>query len=308
MLLAAHSLMSNARPHDDRDGLPRDAVVAATELGKPGAEAIGQADAWAKRLDAPLVVAHTMRSTDALVPLLPHLFRPTPDAEQITAVAESVRAQLADRTMRRADDYFIDIEQGSPHASIVRLAQQIEPRVLVIGASEKSPVEHALLGSTAEQILRHAPCSVLVARPSGASGPIVLATDFSVGAEQAERAAAELSRLWQRELVLVHALDVFRPITTTFEPVAAIDETTLASLREAAKKLAAATLERVDARGKLVVEIGDPARMVVEQAERLGAWLVVVATHGRTGFSRMALGSVAERIVRTAPCSVLIAR
>ncbi len=304
----------------EREGLPRGAVVAATELGESGAEAIARADAWARRWNAPLVVAHVMPAVDALVPLFPHLYQPLPEPERIAAAAQAVREQVSAATDRKPPDYDIDIEIGSPHGAIVTLAHEIRPRLLVVGASRKNAVERALLGSTAEQIVRHAPCEVLVARPGfsgragpqphpgGGGGPIVVATDFSDSALPAERAAAEQARLWDKEIVVVHALDVFQPITTTFEPAAIIDDATLASLKSAAAKLAAASLERVGARGRTFIEIGEPGRVVQDRAEKLGAWLVVVATHGRTGLSRIALGSVAERIIRGATTPVLVAR
>lgn len=53
---------------------------------------------------------------------------------------------------------------------------------------------------------------------------------------------------------------------------------------------------------------GSPKRSIVATAESLKVDLVVVATHGRTGLARMALGSVAEAVVRSAPCSVLVVR
>jgi nucleotide-binding universal stress UspA family protein len=290
-----------------RDGLPHGAVIAATELGEAGAEALARADAWARRMNAPLVVAHAMASGDALVPLFPQSYQPLASPERIAAVATAVRAQVAATTGRTADDYDVDIEQGSAHATIVTLAEDIAPRLLVVGASRKSPVEHALLGSTAEQILRHAPCSVLVARPGG-DGPIVVATDFSDAALPAERAAALQARLWNKELVLLHALDVYQPITATFEPGVIIDETTLSSLRQSAEKLSRATLERIGMPGRIAVVVGDPGRTIVKQAEDAGAFMIVVATHGRTGLARIALGSVAERVARMAPCPVLVER
>jgi nucleotide-binding universal stress UspA family protein len=66
-------------------------------------------------------------------------------------------------------------------------------------------------------------------------------------------------------------------------------------------------LERVRATGEVRV-IDGPASAITELVESLGAELLVVGTHGRTGFSRLALGSVAERMVRAASSSVLVVR
>ena len=67
-------------------------------------------------------------------------------------------------------------------------------------------------------------------------------------------------------------------------------------------------MERVRATGDAEVVDGSPASAVLEHAEKLGAELIVVGTHGRTGLSRLALGSVAEHVVRSAGCPVLVVR
>ena len=56
------------------------------------------------------------------------------------------------------------------------------------------------------------------------------------------------------------------------------------------------------------VVIGSPSRQIIETAEAAQIDLIVMATAGRTGFSRLVMGSVAERVVRTAPCPVLTMR
>jgi nucleotide-binding universal stress UspA family protein len=57
-----------------------------------------------------------------------------------------------------------------------------------------------------------------------------------------------------------------------------------------------------------VIEAGDPADVICRTAERLGADVIVVGSHGRTGLGRLLLGSVSEHVVRHAPCPVLVVR
>ena len=56
------------------------------------------------------------------------------------------------------------------------------------------------------------------------------------------------------------------------------------------------------------VEFGDPGVRIAELAQELGAGLIVLPSHGRTGFKRLLIGSVAERVVRCAHCPVLVLR
>jgi len=59
---------------------------------------------------------------------------------------------------------------------------------------------------------------------------------------------------------------------------------------------------------QILVRIGDPAKVIIQTAESLGADLLVMATHGRKGISRVLMGSVTERVLRDAPCPVLTVR
>lgn len=57
---------------------------------------------------------------------------------------------------------------------------------------------------------------------------------------------------------------------------------------------------------EIVVAIGDPGREITDYAQSSGADLIVISSHGRTGVSRLLIGSVAERVVRRAHCPVLV--
>ena len=166
-------------------------------------------------------------------------------------------------------------------------------------------------GDVAERVVRHAHCPVLVARPSP-PGIVLAATDFSDSALPAVQAgAAEASRRSVGFAVL-HSLDFGPMIATTLggayavipplppEEEARVRTETLESLRRA--------LDLVHAKGETIVADGDPGLAIIEAAHTLPAQLVVVGTVGRTGLRRLALGSVAEAVVRSAPCSTLVMR
>ena len=79
-------------------------------------------------------------------------------------------------------------------------------------------------------------------------------------------------------------------------------------VRAAAASRLKQALESAGGEGEARVLDGSPATAIVQTAEDLPAELVVVGTRGRTGLSRLALGSVAERVIRAAGCSVLVVR
>ena len=139
---------------------------------------------------------------------------------------------------------------------------------------------------------------------------IVAPTDFSEGANQAVAYAFALAHYVGATLVLLHALD---PSTLALEGPLSSGEGALLlqnTMRQARFELAQLLPEGQEATVEVTrqVVVGTPARTIVEVAAAEHADLIVMATHGRTGLDHMVLGSVAERVLRTAPCSVLTLR
>lgn len=135
---------------------------------------------------------------------------------------------------------------------------------------------------------------------------ILVGTDFSAGAERALDTAIALATPSKAEVHLVHALEIPLPM---FEPYAvALPPELIGAARKTAQDKLAAAAEKVQAKGLTgTIYLGEaPASLcVAERAKAVGADLVVIGTHGHTGFKRFLLGSVAERTVKESPVSVL---
>jgi nucleotide-binding universal stress UspA family protein len=134
-------------------------------------------------------------------------------------------------------------------------------------------------------------------------------TDFSAFADQALDYAIRLARTFNARLTLLH---IIQPV-----PMAGVDmgvalpETYLLELEEAVQGSMEAALARVTAAGltgERVVLYGVPFQEIVETAKARQVDIIVMGTHGRTGLMHVLLGSVAEKVVRLAPCSVLVVR
>lgn len=134
---------------------------------------------------------------------------------------------------------------------------------------------------------------------------ILCATDFSDTAETAWEVACELARVQQAELMLVHVfveLPVYSEVAvTTIQRV--WEEQRLWIEQQLAERVQAATARGLTAR--YLLRTGTAPEEIARVTTDEGADLVVVGTHGRTGINRLLIGSVAERIVRIAPCPVL---
>ena len=140
---------------------------------------------------------------------------------------------------------------------------------------------------------------------------IIHASDFSKASRRAFATAVTLAKSTHATLTLVHVVVPFVPVVPeqyfdggTWD---LIDEQT----RTWGQKQLAALAGKAAKGGMKVVTLlaeGEPAEQIVKAARSTRADLVVVGTHGRSGFSRLFLGSVAERVVATAPCPVVTVR
>jgi nucleotide-binding universal stress UspA family protein len=139
---------------------------------------------------------------------------------------------------------------------------------------------------------------------------IVCASDFSPGSGPALAAAEDLAKALKAELVVVHALVPIVTVGGVYPPYVGLD-----ALERAARARARAELDRLAAaarkrglRATAVLAKGFAADQIVRVARSRKAGLIVMGTHGRSGLSRVVMGSVAMRVAAGAPCPVMTVR
>jgi nucleotide-binding universal stress UspA family protein len=138
---------------------------------------------------------------------------------------------------------------------------------------------------------------------------ILVATDFSEQADHALEYAAKLAAQLDAKIHLVHAISV--PAMGVSEMGVAYSSMMIESQTRAAQAALDALAARYRDRVSLAptrLEVGDARDAIDLVAEQIGADLIVMGTHGRRGVKRLLLGSVAEAVVRSAPCPVLTVR
>jgi nucleotide-binding universal stress UspA family protein len=140
---------------------------------------------------------------------------------------------------------------------------------------------------------------------------ILCPTDFSEPSYEAVRAAAELASHFGSEVILFHAVPVLPPLPADPNFVLfGIEEYERALQGDAERKLMG-VIEQLIPKGlasRFIVARGDAATEIVRAAEAERADLIVIATHGLTGWRHLVFGSVAEKVVRLSPCPVLTIR
>ena len=200
--------------------------------------------------------------------------------------AEAVRRGIASETiLRRGID---------PHVEIVTAAEKHGSDVIVMGRRGKRGLMQRMIGDATTKVVGRARCSVLVV-PEGAGmwqERILLATDGSRFSDAAAVAAAKIAGLCKL------AVTVISTVRDSFS------EERAAQADEAAKRIHDHFAERgieVD----MVVLRGNPEKLILETAAERGADLIVMGTHGRTGWERVMVGSVAESVIGESKIPVL---
>jgi nucleotide-binding universal stress UspA family protein len=198
---------------------------------------------------------------------------------------------------------------GSPHVEIVRHARARGAELIVLGRHGSRTMRDTVSGTTAERVVRKADLPVLLvaADPLEPYRRALVAVDLSDASRRAADLALALVARDASELRLLHAYHV------AFEgwlAEAAAREYRQVIAAEAERRLAgfAELLAAAGVAQSATVQEGDPRAAILREAVRGRAELVVLGTHGRSGVAHALLGSVAEWVMRCAPCDVAVTR
>ncbi len=236
------------------------------------------------------------------------------------AQARSKLAALAESERKGRVTISSSVRTGKPFHRISTAAAELEADLIVVATQGHTGAKRVLLGSTAERVVRHAPCPVLTIptrnareKRGKASGlnlkKILVPVDFSEISNKALPWAAYLAAQFDAELILLYVVD--RSTISYLLGSELMNHAVMPFLKQAeadlehmARTLSDSSAVKVSA----VVLEGTPYDVICHSAESMSADLVVLTTHGHTGLKHAWLGSTAERVVRQADCAVLTVR
>lgn len=284
-------------------------VLLGTDFSVSADAALVQAANLAARTGGEVVVTHVRPHKDAIPPMLLEAYE-TSGIEATEAIAQALdeRCETIRAKGARANQTILI---GDPPAALAEYAASIGADLIVVGSLGKTGLERLLLGSVAERTVRYARTPVLIARAdTGAAHgyrSIVVATDFSETADAALDMACEVATDDGR-VELFHVMMPAQAIGVGFG-TGPISPATTQKLQEWADEAARARIarhrsERV--RLEFSSTLGPIAGSILDKLDERAFDLVVLGSHGRTGFKRLLLGSVAEKVIRHAPCSALV--
>ena len=202
---------------------------------------------------------------------------------------------------------------GRPATAILEEADRFRADLIVMGSRGRGELASLLLGSVSAEVTDHAPCPVLIVRrPSPAR--VVVATDESPSAVAAESIVASWPMFDGATIWIVSVAQVVAPWTTGIAPsmYRQVLDAYTADVRDSKvehHRVSDDAVARLRDAGRIatpVVRTGDPATQIVALAAERDADLIVLGSRGRTGLTRLVLGSVARNVLAATKASVLI--
>jgi Universal stress protein UspA and related nucleotide-binding proteins len=296
--------------------------LVAIDFSKPCLQAVEFALPLLKKFGAELHLVHVF-ATDYPIANMTTIPLIVPNLE----IGSRIRQQLRDVVAK----YSVELRAENIHAlngrafeEICRLAQDRGMNLIVMSTRGNTGLKHLALGSTAERIVRHSPCPVLVVRPPGRgkkggnNGKVVkpaltfekilVPIDFSECSLKGLSYARALAQQFGSKLVLLNSVALQYYIAA--DEYARYDlplflEKAVQIARDKMRDLVQST-NWANLKVETSIEMGHAGQQICAAAKDHDIDVIVTATHGRTGLKHVLIGSTAEYIVRHAPCSVLV--
>ena len=295
-------------------------IIVPIDFSNLSVQAIQTARQLARRFGASIHLAHVRQFNYAgdFVPSAP----PIAPLPFVTYEQDAERAAL--RELKRVasecgvSSAKCDVLSGAPpFDEICRLAYTLLADLVVMPTHGRTGLKHVFLGSTAERIVQHSSCPVLVTRGDAfqaTNGPrlriktILVPVDFSSCSREGLRYAIAFASEFGAKIILLHA--TYLGYIYSCEGTAIYD---IGALQKAARKTAerkmgelVASVNFGSVKYETVFTEGSPVLDICAFAKDHDVDLIVTSTHGFTGFTHVLIGSIAEQVVRHAPCSVLV--
>jgi nucleotide-binding universal stress UspA family protein len=253
-------------------------------------------------------------------------------SQQVQAVQKDVLEQVrqflgkVEKRLSRPDVHVYPlVKKGFPGEEILKTIHTKDVELVVLGTRGYSKTAGMLLGSVSQWVLQEAPCSVLIARPMPREKKtirgmkLLLATDGSVDS----RAAVDFMKTVElpafSQITILHVVKKHAYETEQTLIADSTNENEFAKLAEELFKIrgqeGAKLLERTrkdlsahDLQIQERLAFGNPADEILKAARYVRADLIVMGSRGSTGVKRVFLGSVSNKVVHRAGCSVAVIR
>lgn len=296
-------------------GFPFKRILVTTDFSEASRQALPWAAEFARQFRAALTLVHVFPA--GLPPELSHI-GVVFEQRKLAAEAGQRLAEFRKQELPEPPHVETVLLEGHAAHQITTFARDSGNDLIVTATRGYTGLKHVWLGSTAERIVRHARCPVLVVReqPVPVRFPgnvlcrfhhILVPTDFSDDTRLALGFATAFARPCGGEVSLLHVIE---PAPYPEFGYAHLPRKEAALKRSAGDRLQAQCGQLADAGVKAAstIRCGAAFHEIAAQAREHGTDLIIIPAHGRSAIRRALLGSTAERVVRHAPCPVLVVR
>jgi nucleotide-binding universal stress UspA family protein len=288
-------------------------IIVPIDFSKMSVQAIQIAKQLARRFGASIHLAHVRQSNYTADFVAPAFMTYEQVGEQ-TALKE-LEGVGSECGLSSASSHVLG--GAPPFDEICRLTQTVPAALIVMPTHGRTGLKHVFLGSTAERIVQHSSCPVLVTRGSALPATngsrfriktILVPVDFSNCSREGLRYAIAFANEFGAKIILVHA--TYLGFIYSAEGAALYD---IPGLQKAARKSADRKMRELvrsvnfgAVKFETAFTDGSPVIDICAFAKDHNVDLIITSTHGFTGFAHVLIGSIAEQVVRHAPCSVLV--
>jgi nucleotide-binding universal stress UspA family protein len=299
------------------DSTPLSVIAVATDHSEVAATAASWAANLAKTRGAQLLL---LRAFDPTLPLLPVDGAVPMPPSLLTDLEGAARIQLTQTAMELEERVGIPVKAifgvGSAARCIIDMSLKNGAEVIVAGTRGLGGFTHALLGSTAERLVRYSPVPVITIHPDkiarrGNLKRILLPTGFTTHSENAFEAACHVLGLEPNDkdcsIILLHAYHLPIEFTSLASAVPMLPGYIADAVTNAQKRLQedATQLRELGYNVETVASEGYPPEVIIHEAKAHNVGLIAMHTHGYHGINHILQGSSAERVSHTADCPVL---
>ena len=293
-------------------------ILCPTDFSPISTQALRHAAGLARKFGAQLkcvyVIPHLYPGGEAMYGVAPWLMTP-----EVRQRAEEEMRRFLEPLREARLTHEIEIREGDPWREITAVAEEMAADLVVLGTHGRGGLDHYILGSVAEKVIRRVPCPVLsVAHEEGRTwaapgliGRILCSTDFSGPSTEALAMAVTIAEKYQAEMTVLHVIEnapesgeyPYLSVPDVWPPRKELEREASEHLRLALDAVKAPT-ERIDTR----VAFGRAYKEILKAAALDRSDLIVIGAQGHGFIEHLLSGSNAQHVIRAATCPVLTVR
>ena len=279
-----------------------DRILFPTDGSDAAGHARRHAEYLADRFDATLHVVHVDQREGASMDVL------EVESAEVFQSLHGIEPATLSLPVAQVQEHSV----AAPSAAdgILNYVVQYDIDLVVIGTHGRRGIRRLLLGSVTEEVVRKAPCPVVTVGRGAVppeqmeDGTLLVPVDFSDQRFRLLRYARELVLLYDMAPMVLHVVTAKGQPEAYGRPARGPDPSVLADRARQVLHEEVEGLRKNGVEGSVEVRTGSPAATILDMAAETDAAFILIATHGRTGLERMLMGSVAETVIRQAPCPV----